>query len=124
VGEWLYDDYFKPLAEKGIQMGQQNIKKMKDLCDQHGIRFTIAVHPWYSQIYRRNPEDLYVKSWKTFAGNNGIDFINLFPLFVNEENPEIIFQKYYIKGDNHWNKAGHARVAQYLAGKMMRKEDQ
>lgn len=125
VGEWLYDDYFKPLAEKGIQMGQQNIKKMKDLCDQYGIRLTIAVHPWYSQIYRRNPEDLYVKSWRTFAGNNGIDFINLFPLFVNEENPEITFQKYYIKGDNHWNAVGHARVAQYLAGKMiLRKEEQ
>lgn len=115
VGEWLYDPYFKSLAEKGIRLGQENVQRMNELCKKHNIKLTIAVHPWYSQIYRRNPQDAYVTTWESFCQANDIDFVNLFPLFISGENPEIAFDKYYIKGDNHWNARGHARVAGFLA---------
>jgi len=114
VGEWLYDPYFKPLAEKGIRLGQDNVQRMNELCKKHNVKLTIAVHPWYSQIYRRNPHDEYVKTWESFCHRNDITFVNLFPLFIAGENPEIAFAKYYIKGDNHWNERGHARVATFL----------
>jgi hypothetical protein len=114
VGNWLYDEEFKKLALKGIQLGQENITRLNDICLKHGIKLTIAAQPWHNQIRMRKPVDEYVESWMKFAKKNNIGFINLYPLFINEENPEAVIKKYYIKNDNHWNKEGHQKVAGYL----------
>jgi lysophospholipase L1-like esterase len=114
VGDWLYDREFKTLAMKGIQLGQENIARLNEICRKHGIRLTIAVQPWHSQIKMRKTVDEYVESWMKFAEKNDIGFINLYPLFINEENPQAVIKKYYIKNDNHWNREGHQKVARYL----------
>jgi len=41
--------------------------------------------------------------------------LNLFPLFINYENPEVIVEKYYIHNDNHWNENGHQMVGRALS---------
>jgi len=114
VGDWLYDKEFNSLAMKGIQLGQENISRLNNLCRNHGISLTIAVQPWHSQIKMKQTVDEYVDSWMKFAEKNNIGFINLYPLFINEENPQAVIKKYYIKNDNHWNKEGHNKVAAYL----------
>ena len=111
---WMQDENFRKLALKGIGMGQKNILKLKELCDQHDIRLTISVHPWHHQIELAEPEDEYVRYWKAFAAKYDISFINFFPLFINDEAPEMVIKKCYIKNDNHWNEFGHERVADYL----------
>lgn len=114
VGYWLYDPEFHQLAIRGIQLGQENILKLKELCDQYKIRLTISVHPWHSQIKARQTNDEYTKLWQDFARMHSIPFINLYPLFINGENPEVVINKYYIKNDNHFNEYGHYLVAKYL----------
>jgi len=114
VGKWYYDSTTIRLAERGIDLGMQNMKLLANLCKQHEINLKISVHPWQVQVSKQDTLDYYVKKWKVFCANERIDFINLFPLFINGENPEIANKKYYIPNDNHWTEAGHEKVACYL----------
>jgi hypothetical protein len=114
VGEWYYDKDFRKLADRGIDLGQEQILKLKALCEDYGIDLTISVHPWHPQIFMGKINDYYVNRWEEFASDNNISFLNLFPLFINEQNPVIVRDLYYIKGDNHWNEFGHEIVADSL----------
>jgi len=114
VGDWLYDEEFRKLALKGIKLGQENILRLNEICRKNGIKLTIAVQPWHSQIKKRKASDDYTENWRMFAEKNNIGFINLYPVFINEENPQAVIKKYYIKNDNHWNREGHRKVAEFL----------
>jgi hypothetical protein len=114
VGEWYYNDHFKNLADHGIKLGQIYLLKLKKLCDAQNIKLSISVHPWQYQILKMKVRDYYVEQWESFAKANDIDFINLFPLFITDQNPVINIKMYFIQGDNHWNEFGHALVADYL----------
>ncbi|MFN8207696.1 MAG: SGNH/GDSL hydrolase family protein [Bacteroidales bacterium] len=114
VGLWYSDSATFDLAEKGIRLGQENMKKLADLCRENQIKLKISVHPWQPQVSAHDTSDYYVNSWRSFCEKENIDFINLFPLFINGENPEIVIKKYYIPNDNHWSEAGHQLVASYL----------
>ena len=114
VGEWYYNDSFKKLADRGISLGQSYILKLKELCDSQNADLTIFVHPWQYQILKGDTHDYYTDKWESFAKDNHIDFVNLFPLFITSQNPVITIKKFLIKEDNHWNEFGHDRVADYL----------
>lgn len=114
VGKWYYDSTTIRLAEKGISLGIHNMKMLADLCKENDIKLKISVHPWQVQISKQDTLDYYVKKWKDFCSIEGINFINLYPVFINGENPEIANKKYYIPNDNHWSEAGHEKVARYL----------
>jgi hypothetical protein len=116
MGGWLEDESFRDLALEGISSGQQYLLRLKQLCDEHGIKLTLSVHPWHLQIRNGTAEDEYVRRWKAFADEHGISFLNLYPLFINEEDPEMVIRKYYIANDNHWNEFGHQKVAAFLEG--------
>ena len=114
VGKWYYNDAFRPLADKGITLGQQNIVALHQLCKKHNIRLALSVHPWQPQVSKMDSSDYYVQHWQLFCENEGINFINLFPLFINERNSELVQETQFIKGDNHWNENGNRLVADYL----------
>lgn len=114
MGGWLEDETFRELALRGIGLGQQQMLKLKELCDRHDIGLTLSVHPWHHQIELGETFDDYVRYWDAFARKHSISFLNFFPLFINEEDPETVIRKYYIKQDNHWNEFGHEKVAEYL----------
>lgn len=122
MGSWMEDSTFRELALRGISMGQEHILKLKELCDSRGIRLTLSVHPWHHQIRKGKTSDEYVEQWESFAGSNGISFINLYPLFINEENPEVVIKKYFISNDNHWNDFGHEKVAGLLESYFLNRE--
>ncbi len=120
MGGWMEDPEFKELALKGVESGQHYMLQMKEWCDIHGIKLTLSVHPWHDQIRKGNATDEYVEHWASFARSNGISFLNLYPLFITEEDPETVIKKFYIQNDNHWNEFGHERVADYLEGYFIR----
>ena len=114
VGSWYYDSSFIKLADKGLDLGKQNISKLNELCKSSNIKLRLSVHPWQTQVMKQDTSDYYVNSWSAFCKKEGIEFINLFPVFINGENPESAVKKYYIPNDNHWSELGHERVAKFL----------
>ncbi len=122
MGGWMEDENFRELALKGIGMGQQQILKLKELCDSRDIRLTLSVHPWHHQIEKGEIRDEYVQYWEVFARKHQISFLNFFPLFINDEDPDLVINKYYIQNDNHWNEFGHEKVASFLLPYFLRNE--
>ncbi len=120
VGEWYYDSATIKLAEKGLKLCQKNIAKLSKLCSDKNIRLRLSIHPWQSQIEKQDTLDYYVNNWKQFCNKHKIEFINLFPLFIDEENPIIVQHKYYIVHDNHWNEEGHKKVGNFLYNSFLR----
>ncbi len=98
-------------GKRGLKLAETNIKNLSELCKKNNIKMTIAVYPWPAQILKRDLESIQVKFWKNFAEINEINFINLFPDFIDlQEDPAIAINKYYIQKDNHWNFRGHQVV--------------
>ena len=114
VSEWIYEEKLRELADEGLQLGFDNIRKLNTICRNRKIKLRLSVHPWQTQIMKRDTSDYYVESWKNFCSDENIEFINLYPLFINHENPVMVIKSCYIEGDNHWNEVGHQRVAEYL----------
>lgn len=111
VSRWLDDEKFRNLALTSLEIGQSNIEMLKQLCDKREISLTISVHPWPEQILKGDTTNLFVESWRSFAQEQEIGFINLYPLFINEVNPVLVASQNYIHQDNHWNENGHRLVA-------------
>ena len=119
IPTWAYEwpEYRGPY-ETQIQMGLVSAKSHMtqialDLHDRD-IELTVVVYPWPQQIRAaRNPSQAELV-WRNWAKNNNIQFISLFPLFVNSFPPEEIISRYYLKNDSHWNEEGHRMVAEAL----------
>jgi hypothetical protein len=81
------------------------------LCsERHPV--TIVVYPSPYQLTGSNLVGIPVTFWRAFAEEHRIDFLNLFPTFIGSEPPEIVYPRYFIKGDTHWNEAGNRHVAE------------
>ena len=114
VSKWLYDEEFRNLASQSINIGKKNMRRLKELCERNDIGLTISVHPWPDQVLKGDTTNLFVESWRDFASNNNVGFINLYPVFINETNAVITANQCYIQGDNHWNATGHRKVGEAL----------
>ena len=123
-GKWTLNQHFydtyrlnikeenvKKWADKGIAHAEENMQKLVNLCKARNIALTIVVYPWDAQIYARDLPSKQELIWRAFARKNGIGFMDLFPVFINNESAEAIFSKYFLPGDLHWNASGHALVA-------------
>ncbi len=114
VGLWLYDSSLFDLAQEGTRIGKENMEKLVQLCKKHDIDLIMSVHPWQPQVRAGKKTDYFVESWRTFAQTHDIGFINLYPVFINQRNPEAVINDYFIKNDNHWNEAGNSAAAKAL----------
>lgn len=114
VGSWIYDEKYRKLLYRGLKSGADNIRKLKGLCDKHSIKLKLSVHPWKEQIVKADPSDEYVQFWEEFCKKNDIDFLNLYPAFINPKISIIASGGFFIPNDNHWNETGHRIVAMEL----------
>lgn len=110
-------------GREGLALCEQYIKEIHKLCAQHGIRLTVVVYPSPYQLTAANLAGIPVTFWQEFAEKHGIGFLNLFPVFIGNEPPEIVYPKYFIKGDVHWNETGNRLVAEAVL-KHIRKNTQ
>ena len=113
MGMWPYDDdLFQSYAEDGIREMKANMEKLYRLCRDHHIKMSVSVHPWPDQIARNDLNCIYVKIWEKWCRERQIDFYNLFPYFIDDRlDPRHTLDQYFIRGDIHWNKAGHNLAA-------------
>ena len=116
---WLFN---KPLYEDwgkdGYQSCEYYMKKLIKLGEKNNFTVTLFVYPWPTEIANKSVHSLNVKLWKTFSDSVGIKFVNLYPLFINETDPDIIYKKYFIPNDIHWNENGHEEVAKWWISNM------
>ena len=115
--QWtINEDVFE--YEYGVNKSLYFMSKLKEICDENNINLTIAVYPMFTQIYHNDIESIQEKIWRNFSKKNNINFINYFPIFIEEgknmdERLEVI-KKYYIPFDLHWNKLGNKVVADHF----------
>lgn len=126
----LYDKYdlnireedVKKWAEKGIVHAQDNMQKLVNLCKNNNIQITIVIYPWNSQIYAKDIPSKQQIIWRSFAEKNNIGFLDLFPIFINDESPQTILGRYFFHENDHWNACGHALVANKVLEFMKKNE--
>ena len=108
--KWTIDENVKEKYYVGIQKSIYYMSLLKNLLDENDIKLTVVVYPWFTQIYHNDLESIQVKIWKEFSSKNGNQFINLFPVFINNEDEDLsVYDKIlknFLPFDVHWNKNG------------------
>jgi hypothetical protein len=116
---WSYTPaLYEKWGRRGLQLAGENMQKLADLCKQNNIKLTVVIYPWPSVIEQRNLKDVQVGFWKNFCESNNLHFINLYPVFINDEDPVKVIQNLFIPGDVHWNEKGNRLVAEKILEKM------
>ena len=94
---WTLDStIYEQFGKKGLALAKNNMQKLVELCQERDISVTIAVYPWQAQILYRDLNSIQVKFWQKFCEDNNVTFINLFPEFINELEPEVVHNTYFI----------------------------
>jgi len=101
-------------GREGLSLCGRYMTELRKLCARHGIRMTIVVYPSPYQLTAGNLEGIPVTFWRAFAEEGRIGFLNLFPAFIGSEPPQVVYAKYFIKGDIHWNEVGNRHVAEVV----------
>lgn len=119
--KWTIDIELREKYQEGIDKSINNMTLLKNILDKNNIKLSIVVYPWFSQIYHNDLNSEHVKIWENFSKKNNIQFLNLFPTFINDEDKNINIynkiQKDFISYDVHWNKSGSKKVFDYFIKK-------
>ena len=107
----MNETVFAKYGSRGLDNGRQNMERLRRLLESNGIPLTIVVYPWPDQIYYRDTDSKQVTFWKKWTGENNVAFVNMFPYFVNREDPEAVIGRYFIPCDMHLNEQGHRLFA-------------
>lgn len=115
-GRWsvdpaLWDEY----GRDGARVAAERMDRLLLLLRARGIALTVAVYPWPDQIHAGDRDSAQVRFWGEWARTRGVGFIDLFPLFFQDADRLAAIRRYYVKGDFHWNEAGHRLVADAVA---------
>lgn len=112
---WTLDkDIYERFGKKGLALADKNMTMLIDLLKRNKIKANIVVYPWPAQIYSFDRDSLQVRYWREFSSRHNIAFLDLFPQFIDENRysgPEEVYSNFFIRGDIHWNTAGHDLVA-------------
>ena len=112
---WTVDEEtFRKYGALGLRRAAAAMDRLASLAGRHDIAMTVVVYPWPEQIMRQDLESRQVSFWRVWAAQRGVDFVNLFPVFIDGDDPLERVKRYYIEGDTHWNAEGHALVARAL----------
>ena len=113
AGLWtVHDDAFEAYGREGLELARENMDRLADLLRARGIALTVAVYPWPDQIRHRDLRSKQVTFWSAWAAAHGGGFIDYFPRFIGAAPPDEVLDRYFIRGDVHWNEAGHHVVAE------------
>jgi hypothetical protein len=108
----INDSVFEKYAKAGLEKARRNMDRLLTLLLRHRMRLTLVVYPWPDQIFYHDLHSKQVTFWERWAEDHEVPFVNLFPAFITEDNPEAIIGQYFIPCDMHLNEGGHRRFAQ------------
>ena len=110
----LHNDLYEKWGKEGLMLAAKYMQELYDLCKQNQIKLKIAIYPWPSIISKRDLKNLQVDFWSSFCKKNDIEFIDLYPAFINSTPTDQIIRDFFIPGDVHWNQKGNSYVAKQL----------
>ncbi len=114
-GAWTFDrTLFDDWGRDGLALCRIYMEKVVALCEEHKIKLRVAVYPWPYQILAKEVNSPQVAYWSEFCSSRGIPFLNFFPYFEGESQPETAVRKFFISGDIHLNPEGHQKFAAVL----------
>ena len=96
---------------KETELAKENMENLVRLCNNSSITMKIIVYPYPHHILNERDNCLQVNFWKIFCLDHQIEFIDLFPLFIQNKDPENIIRGNFFVEDVHWNINGHYLVA-------------
>ncbi|TKB81552.1 MAG: hypothetical protein E8D45_01820 [Nitrospira sp.] len=108
----INDTVFEKYGKAGLEKARGNMDRLLTLLQRHRKKLTLVVYPWPDQIMNHDLRSKQVKFWKRWTEEKEVPFINLFPAFIIEENPETTIGRYFIPCDMHLNEAGHEFFAE------------
>jgi hypothetical protein len=112
AGLWtVHDQEFEAYGREGLELARENMDRLHALVSGHGIALTVAVYPWPDQIRHEDLKSKQVEFWRSWAASHGAGFIDCFPRFIGAAKPDEVLERYFIRGDVHWNEAGHRVIA-------------
>ena len=101
--------YWNKYGVSGRDLAEKNLNKLYLLCKKYNIKFTLVLYPWPKQIYYKVNNNRHNKFWKDWTHEKNINFIDLNDEFNKLPSLEVI-DRYFIKGDIHWNEEGHKYI--------------
>ena len=98
----------------------KTMNQLYELLKKNNIKLSIVVYPWPQTILYDKRENLMKTTWENFCKNKCSNFINTFPLFMNDDDDDddekskknLVIKKYYQLGDIHFNSEGHKIIAE------------
>lgn len=111
---------FEAYGRQGLANESKYLSMLAKLLKSRNIKMTLAIYPWPDQLWHNDRNSKHVVHWKTWAEQNGVSMINLFPAFfdANPKDPAKTIREHYIRGDVHWNQGGHRLVANALLAEL------
>ncbi len=109
---WTYDPgAYERVGKPGLARAQHHMNLLSDLFSDNDIDMMVVVYPWPTQILQGDLHSRQVIFWGDWAKRKGYDFLNLFPLFINEKSPWQVIEDNFFDSDVHWNARGNQLVA-------------
>lgn len=100
---------------RGLAIAQRYMEKIDLLCKKNNIKLMMVVYPWPHQIRAGDLHSIQASYWKEFCSLRNIPFLDCFPYFVNQADPEGAIKMYFIPGDVHWNAEGHRKMSELVS---------
>ncbi len=123
-GEWTYKPNSKFYGE-GVKSATQTTlqisEKLYELLEKNNIKLSVMVYPWPNQIKYDTNKNNHYKMWEEFCKNKCFMFVNAGDYFFKSRDElglNKTYDKYFVKGDMHFNKSGH-RVLSDFASKII-----
>ncbi len=123
---WTYDQnsdaYGNLGVKKAIKKAKLEMVSIYKLLKERNIKLSLGVYPWPAQLKeingRNGDKNLQVTIWSEFCAQKCENFINMFNVYENilENNSiDVVYKKYYINGDVHFNAEGNRLIFEVLS---------
>lgn len=109
-----YRGPYEKYVEAGLAKAKENMSDIHSFLQSRGVPLVLVIYPWPQQILAQSRPSRAETEWLEWARQEGVRYVNLFPLFVNSTPPQEILRLYYWENDCHWNEEGHRLVAETL----------
>ena len=110
--KWTVDDQeYDKWAKPGEVVALKYMQLLLDFLTKRGIPLTVVVYPLPDQIVARDLESRHVRFWRTWTREQDVQFINLFPVFINDRPIEEVYKENFFPYNYHFNIGGNERIA-------------